>query len=87
MFNPTCTALTGKAVQAASSLGTWYALDEVGDHCAEVSSNILEDLGVFVVLCLQQHPGEVHILQEESAQGEGVTLQSSVCTEEHGGAQ
>lgn len=59
---------------------TWYTLDQVGHHGTEVSSNVLEDFCIFVILGFQKHPGEIHILQEQSAHGEGVTFQSSVCT-------
>lgn len=59
---------------------TWHTLYEVGHHGAEVNSNVFEDLGVFVVLGFQEHPRQIHVLQEEGAQGEGVTLQSPACT-------
>lgn len=54
---------------------TWYTLDEVGHHGAKVSSNVLKDLCIFVVLGFQEHPGEIHVLQEQRAHGEGVALQ------------
>lgn len=71
------TSLTREPFQAEP---TWYTLDEVGHHGAEVSSDVLEDLCIFVILSFQEHPGQIHILQEQSAQSQGVTFQSPVCT-------
>lgn len=51
------TGLTRENSQAESLLSTWYTLDEVGHHGTEVSSDVLEDLGVFVILSFQEHPG------------------------------
>lgn len=60
---------------------TWHTLNEVS-HCgAEVSSDVLEDLSIFVILCFQKHPGLIHILQEQCTQSKGVTFKGSVCTE------
>lgn len=44
-----------------------------------MSSDVLEDFRIFVILSFQQHPSQIHVFQEESAQGEGVAFQSSVC--------
>lgn len=68
--------MTGKAVGAVA---TWNTLDEIGHHGTEVSSDVLQDFCIFVILGFQQHPSQIHIFQEESAQGEGVTFQGSVC--------
>lgn len=64
---------------------TWDTLDEVGHHATEVGSDVLEDLQLFVVLGLQQHAGQVHILQKESAQSQRITLQSPVSTAQRRG--
>lgn len=39
------------------NLITWYTLDEIGHHGTEVSSDVLEDLCIFVILSFQKHPG------------------------------
>lgn len=70
---------TRKAVQSESFLSTWYTLDEIGYHGAEMSPDVLEDFCIFVILSFQEHPCQIHILQEQSAQGQRVTFQSSVC--------
>ena len=57
---------------------TWHTLDEVSHHGTEVSPDVLEDLGVFVILSLQEQPRQIHILQEQGTQCQGVTLQCSV---------
>ena len=73
---------------------TWDTLHHVGHHGAEVGPDVLQDLCVFVVLCLQQHAGHVHVLQEQGAQGQAVPLQrpagavskqTSLCEEHCGG--
>jgi hypothetical protein len=63
-----------------ASVVHWDTLDEVGHHGTEVSSDVLEDLRIFVILGFQKHPGKIHILQEQSAQGQGIAFQSSICT-------
>ncbi len=63
------------------SLFTWGTLYEVGHHGTEVSSNVFENLHVFVILSFQKHPGQVHILKKESAQGQRITFQSSISAE------
>ena len=48
---------------------TWHTLDEIGHHGAEVSPDVLKDFCIFVILSFQEHSRQIHILQEESAQG------------------
>lgn len=62
-----------------SFLSTWNTLDEIGHHGAEMSPDVLEDFCIFVILSFQEHPCQIHIFQEQSAQGQRVTFQSSVC--------
>lgn len=50
------TGLTRKAFQSESFLSTWYALDEIGHHGAEVSPDVFEDFCIFVILSFQEHP-------------------------------
>lgn len=61
------TDLTRKAFQSESFLSTWNTLDEIGYHGTEMSPDVLEDFCVFVILCFQEHPCQIHILQEQSA--------------------
>lgn len=54
-------------------------MDEIRHHGAEVSPYILEDFGIFVILNFQVQPRQIRVFQEQSAHGEAVTFQSSVC--------
>lgn len=70
-----------KGLQSPANGGhTRYTLDKVGHHGTEVSSDVFEDLGVFIVFSFQVHSSQIHVFQEQSAEGKGVTFQSSVCT-------
>lgn len=62
-------------------LFTWDTLYKVSRHSTEVSSDVFEDLHVFVILSFQKHPGQVHILKKERAQGQGITFQRSISAE------
>lgn len=68
--------------RTASLVFTRDTLYEVGHHGAKVGSDVSEDLHVFVVLSLQKHSGQVHILQKESAKSQSVTFQCSISTEQ-----
>lgn len=75
-----CVSHTLASGREGLTLGrTWHTLDEVGHHGAKVSTDVLEDLCVFVILSLQEHAGQIHIFQEQSTQGERVAFQSAVC--------
>lgn len=56
------------------TVDTWHTLDEVGHHAAEMSSDILQDLQLFIVFCLQEHACQIHILQEKSTQSQRIPL-------------
>jgi hypothetical protein len=43
-----------------------------------VGPDVLQDVQLLLVLRLQQHAGQVHVLQEQGPQRQGVTLQGPV---------
>lgn len=57
---------------------TGDTLDEVGHHAAEVGPDVLEDVQLLLVLRLQEHAGQVHVLQEQGPQRQRVPLQRAV---------
>ena len=63
----------------------WFTrntLDEISHHAAEMSPDVFKHVQLLLILSLQKHPGEIHILEEQGAQSQGVTLQGSVSAAE-----
>ena len=57
---------------------TRNTLDEICHHRTEMGSNVFKHVQLLLILSLQKHPGQIHILQEQGTQCQGVTLQCSV---------
>lgn len=66
------------AVKLCEITLTGDTLDEIGHHPAEMGSDVFQHVQLLLILSLQEHPGQVHILEEQGSQRQGVTLQSPV---------
>lgn len=60
------------------TLFTRNTLDEIGHHPTEVGSDVLQHVQLLLVLRLQEHPREVHILEEQGPQRQGIPLQRAI---------
>lgn len=47
---------------------TWNILNDIGHQCTEVTSNVLQCVGVLVILSLQQLPGQINVLEQRAVQ-------------------
>ncbi len=57
---------------------TGNTLDEISHHAAEMGSDVFKHVQLLLILSLQKHAGQIHILKEQSTQSQGITLQCSI---------